>query len=355
MSPEDGKGEGELILYRTEDGRDAVQLRLVDGTVWLTQAEIALLFETTPQNITQHLGAIYDQGELTLEATCKQSLQVRTEGNRQVQRTAKLYNLNAILAVGYRVRSARGTQFRRWATEVLNDYLVKGFVMNDERLKNPGGIDYFDELLERIRDIRASEQRFYQKVRDLFAATSADYDPKTDTAKTFFATIQNKLVFAITGMTAAELIVARADPAQPNMALTSWKSDRVRKGDVATSKNYLTASEISDLNLLTTAFLDFAELRARSRQQTTMAEWTAQTDRFVAFNERGVLQGAGRVSHAQMEKVVHERFDAFDARRRTAEAEAAEQQAIDDLSELEHEARRLSRPPADGKPTKKSS
>ena len=203
MSLEGGKGEGELIIYRTEDGRDTVQLRLVDGTVWLTQAEIALLFETTPQNITQHLSAVYEQGELTLEATCKQSLQVRTEGDRRVQRTTKLYNLNAILAVGYRVRSTRGAQFRRWATEVLNDYLVKGFVMNDERLKNPGGIDYFDELLERIRDIRASEQRFYQKVRDLFAATSADYDPKNDTAKTFFATIQNKLVFAITGMTAA--------------------------------------------------------------------------------------------------------------------------------------------------------
>ncbi|MCG6204601.1 virulence RhuM family protein [Rhodopseudomonas sp. HC1] len=219
-----------------------MQLRLVDGTVWLTQAEIALLFETTPQNITQHLSAIYQQGELTPEATCKQSLQVRLEGERQVRRTTNLYNLAAILAVGYRVRSARGVQFRRWATEVLNDYLVKGFVMNDERLKDPAGFDYFDELLERIRDIRASEKRFYQKVRDLFAATSADYDPKAATAKTFFASIQNKLVFAITGTTAAELIVARADPSRPNMALTSWKGERVRKGDVTISKNYLTAA-----------------------------------------------------------------------------------------------------------------
>lgn len=351
MSPEDGKGEGELILYRTEDGKDAVQLRLVDGTVWLTQAEIALLFDTTKQNVSLHFKGIFEDAELAEGAVVKDSLTTAADGKRYV---TKLYNLNAILAVGYRVRSARGAQFRRWATEVLNDYLVKGFVMNDERLKTPGGIDYFDELLERIRDIRASEQRFYQKVRDLFAATSADYDPKADTAKTFFATIQNKLVFAITGMTAAELIVARADPTQPNMALTSWKGDRVRKGDVATSKNYLTAEEISDLNLLTTAFLDFAELRARSRQQTTMSEWTAQTDRFVTFNERGVLQGAGRVSHAQMEKLVHERFDAFDERRRAAAAEAAEQQAIEELNDLEQQARRLSQAPAGKRPVKKS-
>jgi len=355
MSAEGGQGEGELILYRTEDGRDAVQLRLVDGTVWLTQAEIALLFETTPQNITQHLRAIYEQGELTPEATCKQSLQVRLEGERPVRRTTNLYNLNAILAVGYRVRSARGVQFRRWATEVLSGYLVKGFALNDERLKDPAGTDYFDELLERIRDIRASEKRFYQKVRDLFAATSADYDPKAETAKTFFATIQNKLVFAITGMTAAELIVARADPSRPNMALTSWKGERVRKGDVAISKNYLTADEISDLNLLTTAFLDFAELRARNRQPTTMSEWMAQTDRFVAFNERGVLQGAGRVSHARMEQIVAERFDAFDQRRRAAETDAAEAEAISDLAELEQQARRLTKPPAGKKPTKKPS
>lgn len=355
MTPDDGKGEGELILYRTEDGRDAVQLRLVDGSVWLTQAEIALLFDTTPQNITQHLSAIYQQGELTPEATCKQSLQVRLEGERKVRRTTNLYNLNAILAVGYRVRSTRGAQFRRWATEVLNDYLVKGFVMNDERLKDPAGFDYFDELLERIRDIRASEKRFYQKVRDLFAATSADYDPKADTAKTFFATIQNKLVFAITGMTAAELIVARADPARPNMALTSWKGDRVRKGDVLISKNYLTADEMSELNLLTTAFLDFAELRARNRQPTTMAEWMAQTDRFVAFNEREVLQGAGRVSHARMEQIAFERFETFDARRRTADTNAAEQEAINELTELEQQARSWQPPVAGKKPEKKLS
>ncbi|KIZ43708.1 MULTISPECIES: virulence RhuM family protein [Rhodopseudomonas] len=352
MSAEGGQGEGELILYRTEDGRDAIQLRLVDGTVWLTQAEIALLFDTTKQNVSLHFKSIFADAELAEGAVVKESLTTAADGKRYA---TKLYNLNAILAVGYRVRSARGVQFRRWATEVLNDYLVKGFVMNDDRLKDPAGTDYFDELLERIRDIRASEKRFYQKVRDLFAATSADYDPKAETAKTFFATIQNKLVFAITGMTAAELIVARADPSRPNMALTSWKGERVRKADVAISKNYLTAEEISDLNLLTTAFLDFAELRARNRQPTTMAEWMAQTDRFVAFNERALLQGSGRVSHARMEQIVAERFDAFDQRRRAAETDAAEAEAISDLAELEQQARQLSKPPAGKKPTKKSS
>ncbi|MGX7744937.1 virulence RhuM family protein [Rhodopseudomonas parapalustris] len=352
MTPEDGKGEGELILYRTEDGRDALQLRLVDGTVWLTQAEIAVLFDTTKQNVSLHFKTIFADAELAEGAVVKDSLTTAGDGKRYV---TKLYNLNAILAVGYRVRSARGVQFRRWATEVLNDYLVKGFVMNDERLKDPAGFDYFDELLERIRDIRASEKRFYQKVRDVFAATSADYDPKNETAKTFFASIQNKLVFAITGMTAAELIVARADPSQPNMALTSWKGDRVRKGDVAISKNYLTAEEISDLNLLTTAFLDFAELRARNRQPTTMAEWMAQTDRFVAFNERGVLQGAGRISHLQMEQVVFDRFETFDKRRRATETDAAEQAAINELTELEQQARSAKLPSAGKKPSNRPS
>lgn len=352
MAPEDGKGEGELILYRTEDGRDALQLRLVDGTVWLTQAEIALLFDTTKQNVSLHFKTIFADAELAEGAVVKDSLTTAADGKRY---PTKLYNLNAILAVGYRVRSARGIQFRRWATEILGDYLVKGFVINDDRLKDPGGFDYFDELLERIRDIRASEKRFYQKVRDLFAATSSDYDARAETAKTFFATIQNKLVFAITGMTAAELIVARADPLRPNMALTSWKGDHVRKGDVAISKNYLTADEISDLNLLTTAFLDFAELRARNRQPTTMAEWMAQTDRFVAFNERGVLQGAGRVSHASMEQVVFDRFETFDKRRRAAETDAAEAEAISELTELEQQARLSKPPPAGKKPPKKSS
>lgn len=268
----DVPSRGELILYRTEDGREAIRLRVVDGTVWLTQAEIAVLFDTTPQNVTQHLGTIFGDGELDEAATCKDLLQVQQEGSRSVRRSLKAYNLDAILAVGYRVRGPRGSQFRRWATTVLREFLIKGFVLDDGRLKEPGGFDYFDELLARIRDIRASEKRFYQKVRDLFKASSVDYDGTAETAKAFFATIQNKLVFAVTGHTAAELIVARADPSRPNMALTAWAGDRVRKTDVTVSKNYLDAREIESLNRLTTMFLDFAEERASRRQEIRMAD-----------------------------------------------------------------------------------
>lgn len=349
-APEDGKGLGELVIYKTDDGRDQIQLRLEDGSVWLTQAEIAGLFETTKQNVSLHLKEIFAAEELAEGAVVKESLTTAADGKRY---RTKLYNLKAILAVGYRVRSPRGAQFRRWASTALEEYLIKGFVMNDERLKEPGGLDYFDELLERIRDIRASEKRFYQKVRDLFAQTSADYDKASETAKTFFATIQNKLVYAIAGSTAAELIVQRADPEKPNMALTSWKGERVRKGDVSTAKNYLTADEIGELNLLTTAFLDFAELRARNRQQTTMADWVAQTDRFVSFNERPVLQGAGRVSHAKMEEIAHQRYDAFDRKRHAAEAAQAEQEALDELAALEREAKALPKPRKKPKATKK--
>lgn len=337
---EDGKGEGEVVIYRTDDGADELQLRLVDGTVWLTQAEIATLFDTTKQNVSLHLKSVFADEELSEGAVVKQSLTTASDGKRY---RTKLYNLKAILAVGYRVRSPRGAQFRRWATETLNEYLVKGFVMNDERLKDPAW-DYFDELLERIRDIRASEKRFYQKVRDLFAQTSSDYDKASQTAKTFFATIQNKLVYAVTGMTAPELILARADAGMPNMALTSWKGDRVRKGDVTVSKNYLDQDEVDTLNRLVTGFLEFAELRAKNRQTTTMGDWVAQTDRFVEFNERAVLKGAGRVSHDRMEQIAHNRYEEFDRHRKSAEAEAADREALAELERLEAEARQLPKP-----------
>jgi hypothetical protein len=342
---EDGKGEGEVIIYRTDDGADELQLRLVDGTVWLTQAEIATLFESSKQNISHHIREVLAEGELAEAATVKHHLTVQTEGQRDVRRSVKLYNLKMILAIGYRVRSPRGTQFRRWATENLNEYLVKGFVMNDERLRDPGW-DYFDELLERIREIRASEKRFYQKVRDLFAQTSSDYDKTSETAKTFFATIQNKLVYAVTGMTAPQLVVARADAGKPNMALTSWKGDRVRKGDVTISKNYLEPDEIDTLNRLVTGFLEFAELRAKNRQVTTMGDWMVQTDRFVAFNERAVLQGPGPVSHAKMEQIACERYEVFDGKRRAAETEAADREALEELARIEEQARLLPRPNA---------
>ena len=270
---------GELILYRSDNGRAEIQLRAEGETVWLTQAEMAELFDTTPQAITQHIRAIYEEGELSPEATCKESLQVRQEGQRQVRRRLKAYSLPMILAVGYRVRSPRGTQFRQWATAHLEEYLVKGFVMDDERLKEPGGWDYFDELLARIRDIRASEKRFYQKVRDLFALSS-DYRPDDRDAQTFFAEVQNKLLYAVTGHTAAEIVVQRADADSPNMALTSWTGARVRKQDVTIAKNYLSADEVDTLNRLVVIFLEQAELRAKERNYyTDPIELEIQSDR----------------------------------------------------------------------------
>lgn len=326
---------GELVLYRTDDGRDAIQLRAVDGTVWLTQAELAVLFDTTIQNVSLHVRNILSETELDAAAVIKESL--ITASDKKIYKT-RLYALDMILAVGYRVRSPRGTQFRRWASTVLRDYLVKGFAMNDAKLKDADQADYFNELLARIRDIRASEKRFYQKVRDLFATTSVDYDGHAPTARTFFATIQNKLVFAVTGHTAAELILERANPTIPNMALTTWAGATVRRSDATVAKNYLIADEIDLLNRLTVGFLDFAELRARNRQSTNMADWVEQTDRFLAFNEQGILRGPGTVSRERMEAVIAERFASYDKRRRVAEAETSETQAEADIEALLREA-----------------
>lgn len=335
------KNSGELILYQTEDGRAAIQLRAVAGTVWLTQAEMAALFDSSVQNVNLHLKNIFEDNELMPVSVIKESLITAADGKSY---TTRLYNLDAILAVGYRVRSPRGSQFRRWASAVLGEYLVKGFTLNDAVLKDPGGFDYFDELLARIRDIRASEKRFYQKIRDLFKATSADYDATDKAAQEFFATIENKLIFAVTGKTAAELIVTRADANQQNMALTSWAGSRVRKADVPIAKNYLAAKEIAELNRLTGMFLDFAEDRAERRQHITMADWIAQADRFLAFNERGVLQGKGRVSHTQAEQIAHERFEAFDAARKAQETADADQEAAADFAALQQQARKLQKP-----------
>ena len=330
---------GEIILYRTEDGADEIQLRLDGQTVWLSLTQIADLFDRDKSVISRHLKTIFEDGELDRDSVVAEYATTAADGKTyQVEH----FNLNAILAVGYRVRSPRGSQFRRWATTVLHEYLVKGFAMNDERLKDPGGFDYFDELLERIRDIRASEKRFYQKVRDLFAETSSDYDGTSETARLFFQTIQNKMLFAVTGHTAAELIVSRADPAKPNMALTSWSGDRVRKKDITVSKNYLVQDEISELNRVVTMFLDFAEDRARHRQTLSMNDWIGQTDRFLDFNERDVLTHAGMVSHARMEKIVGERFSAFDTARHGTEAAEAEKEELEDLKALETEVKKLS-------------
>ncbi|RQW86266.1 MAG: hydroxyacid dehydrogenase [Geobacter sp.] len=322
---------GELIIYTTEDGHVSMQLRVQEGTVWLTQNELAELFQTTVPNINQHIKSIVAENELTEEATIKQDLIVRFEGDREVKRTVKLYNLDMILAVGYRVRSLRGTQFRQWATGTLSEYLVKGFAMDDKRLKEPGGWDYFDELLERIRDIRASEKRFYQKVRDIYT-TSVDYDPKSEAAQLFFKKVQNKMLWAVTGHTASELIIDRSDPKIANMGVMTWEGSRVRKKDVTIAKNYLNHEEIEELNRIVAMYLDYAEDQAKRRKQMTMQEWSERLDAFLSFNERDVLTHAGTMQAAVAEKLALGRYEEFDTQRREAERVAADRE---DLAELE--------------------
>jgi hypothetical protein len=326
----------ELVLYATEDGDARFFLRAKDGSVWLTQAELAELFQTSVPNVNIHVKNVLEEGELAEVRTIKEDLIVQLEGSRQVRRSVKHYNLDMILAVGYRVKSPRGTQFRQWATTHLREYLIKGFVMDDERLKDPADWDFFDELLERIRDIRSSEKRFYQKVRDLFAL-SVDYTDNADASGLFFAEVQNKMFFAVTRRTAAELVVERADSTKPNMALTSWKGERVRKSDVTVAKNYLSAEELSDLNRIVSLFLDFAELRARQRQILRMQDWRAYVDSFMAFNEQPLLQGNGRMSHDAMSTLVHERYEQFDAARRKQEAIEADAADLRELERLDRE------------------
>src|SRR5258708_7297326 len=285
--PDNELPQSSIILYQTEDGRTRVQCRLEQETIWLTQALLAELFQKDVRTINEHLVNIFEEGELSREATIRKFRIVRSEGARQVTREVEHYSLPAILAVGYRVRSHRGTQFRQWATARLKEYLVKGFTMDDERLKNPPGkgqTDYFDELLERIRDIRASERRVYLRVREILML-AADYAPSEPETQTFFQTIQNKLHFAATGKTAPELIAGRADSAKPNMGLTAWKGGMVRKGDVTVAKNYLREDEINELNRIVVMFLDFAEDQARRRKQIFLQTWQARLDDFLQLNE----------------------------------------------------------------------
>lgn len=321
----------ELVLYTSEDGNTRLDLRLDGQTVWLSQLEIAELFQTSKQNVSLHANNIFKEGELLKNSVVKESLTTAADGKRY---RTKLYNLDLILAIGYRVRSPRGVQFRQWATTHLKEYLVKGFVMDDERLKNPGGWDYFDELLERIREIRASEKRFYQKVRDLFALSS-DYQVRERDTQLFFAQAQNKLLYAATGCTAAEIVIKRADPNQPNMALTAWKGSRVRKQDVIIAKNYLTADEIDTLNRLVVIFLEQAELRVKQQNDLTLEFWQNNIDRMLAFNDQPVLQGAGSVSHDDMKRIAHERYADFDQKRRTQEAIEADANDLQELEALE--------------------
>ena len=334
----------DLILYTTEDGRSQIKLRAQEQTVWLTQLEMAELFDATKQNISLHLKNIFEDGELDAAATVKESLTVQIEGSRQVRRPVTLYNLDAILAVGYRVRSPRGMQFRRWASTILKEYLTKGFVMDDERLKNPDGRpDYFDEMLARIRDIRASEKRFYQKVRDLFALSS-DYDKTDKATQVFFATVQNLLIYAVTQKTAAELITARANPADPHFGLLAWKGAKVRKTDIVVAKNYLTEDEIDTLNRLVVIFLETAELRAKSKQETRMAFWKQNVDQIITSNGFPLLTHAGSISHDQMEARTGELYQQFDQGRKRAEALEADRQDEADLKALEATLKKRAKP-----------
>jgi len=315
--------ESSLLLYTTPDGNEKIEVRLENETVWLTQAVMAELFQTTAQNITIHLKEIYAAGELTEEATCKESLQVQHEGQREVSRNRKFYSLEAIIAVGYRVRSHRGTQFRKWATERLNEYLIKGFTMDDERLKAGVNIgsDYFDEMLERIRDIRSSEKRFYQKIRDIYKL-AVDYDPRAEETLEFFQIVQNKLHFAISGKTAAELITERANASKDNMGLTSWKGTKIRKADVVIAKNYLNEREMEGLNRIVGMYLDYAEDQAKLHRQVFMRDWREKLDAFLQFNEREILDNAGKVAKEIADKLALEQYEIFNKQRLAIEAEA---------------------------------
>ncbi|TAE90514.1 MAG: hydroxyacid dehydrogenase [Verrucomicrobia bacterium] len=330
----------DLILYTTEDGRSQIKLRAQEQTVWLTQREMSQLFDVSTDNVGLHLKNIFADGELSENSVTEESSVTAADGKNYL---TKLYNLDAILAVGYRVRSPRGVQFRRWASTVLKEFLLKGFVMDDERLKNPDGRpDYFDEMLERIRDIRASEKRFYQKVRDLFALSS-DYDKTDKATKVFFATVQNLLIFAVTQKTAAELVTARANPDDPHFGLLSWKGEKVRKDDIIIAKNYLTEDEIDTLNRLVVIFLETAELRAKSKQETRMDFWKQNVDQIITSNGFPLLNHAGSISHKQMEKRTAELYLDFDTQRKKREAAEADQQDEADLKVLETKIKRRGR------------
>jgi hypothetical protein len=309
MRPE---GPGQLVLYRTDDGRTRIQVRLIEESVWLTLNQIADLFQRDKSVISKHIKNIFETGELDPARTVAKFATVQTEGVRSVTREIEFYRLEVILGVGYRVKSARGTQFRQWATAQLEQYLVKGFAMDDERLKQAGGGNYFDELLARIRDIRSSERVFWRKVLDIYA-TSVDYDPSAAASQKFFAVVQNKMHWAAHGHTAAEVIARRADSARPNMGLTTWSGSRPRRTDVGFAKNYLTQQEIETLNLIVSAYLDFAELQARSRKPMAMGEWIAKLNAFLRLSDRELLTHAGTISHDAALAKAQSEFDNFRA------------------------------------------
>ncbi|HNW50080.1 MAG TPA: virulence RhuM family protein [Prolixibacteraceae bacterium] len=326
-----------VIIYNTEDGKVRVSLYAKDGMVWMNQIQLAELFDTSKQNISQHIANILEDSELEERSVVKNYFTTASDGKNY---NVTFYSLEMILAIGFRVRSKRGTQFRIWANQNLKEYMLKGFVMDDDRLKNPDGRpDYFDELLERIRDIRASEKRFYQKVRDLFALSS-DYDATDKATQMFFAETQNKLLYAVTGKTAAEIILSRADATKENMALTSWKGAIVRKQDIYTAKNYLLADEIDTLNRLVIIFLETAELRAKERIDLTISFWKDNVDKILQLNDRKILSGSGSISNDVMEKRIDEIYDNFDFRRKAFDAKLADLQDVNDIEKMIKKSRK---------------
>ncbi|HWF62007.1 MAG TPA: virulence RhuM family protein [Nitrospira sp.] len=344
--PEETPPQSSILLYQTEDGRTRMDVRFKGETAWLSLNQMAELFQRDKSVISKHIKNTFAEGELRAEATVAKFATVQTEGGRTVSRDIEFYNLDVIISVGYRVKSHRGTQFRLWATQRLREYIVKGFTMDDERLKNPPGkgqTDYFDELLERIRDIRASERRVYLRVREILALAS-DYSPSEPATQVFFQTVQNKLHFAATGKTAPELIAERADATQPNMGLMAWKGGVVRKGDVTVAKNYLREEEINELNRIVVMFLDFAEDQARRRKQIFLHNWQTRLDDFLELNERAILPNAGQVSREQAATLAEREYERFAARRRTQLEDQAE---ADTLKQLEDEVKKL---PAAKKP-----
>jgi hypothetical protein len=322
--------DNDLILYTTDDGESQLVLRELGGQVWLTQLEMAELYQTSKQNIGKHVKAVLSDGELAEGAVVNSKFTTAADGKEYL---TQLYALPMIIAVGYRVRSTRGTQFRQWATRTLAEYLSKGFAMDDERLKDPKW-DYFDELLERIRDIRSSEKRFYQKVRDLLTLAE-DYRANDKDTRLLFSEVQNKLIYAVTGYTTAELIVARADPSLPNMNLTSFSGKRVRKADVVIAKNYLQGDELERLNRLVSMFFEFAEFRAKNKQHLTLDDWRKYVDSFMEFNEQPRLNNAGNISRVQMEQIANQRYEQFYQQRKSAEAKATDAEELIELEKLQ--------------------
>jgi hypothetical protein len=312
MSSQQDMPKGEILLYQTEDGTTRIDVRLQDETLWLTQMQMAELFQKDKRTISEHIANIYEEGELSQEATVRNFRTVQKEGNREVERDLASYNLDVAISVGYRVKSIRGTQFRIWATQRLKEYLIKGFAIDDERLKKAGGGNYFDELLARIRDIRSSEKVFWRKVLDIYA-TSIDYTPNAEGSQQFFKVVQNKMHWAAHGKTAAEVIAARVDATKPNLGLTSWSGSKLARADVEVAKNYLNKDELNLLNRFVSMYLDYAELQAMNRKPMYMKDWIAKLDDFIRFNERELLTHAGKISHQQAIDKAHAEYDKYRA------------------------------------------